>query len=493
MIYGFDCAAPESVGIPSGSILAFMDRLKAEKRNVHGFLLYRHGKLISKAIAPPYTFDDKRHVYSISKSFTGTAIGIARDEGLLTLGDRLIDIFPESVPENISANLARMTVHDVLSMTCGHPDAAEGCMMGNNDWVKAFLAREVPYTPGTHFAYNSGGTYMLSAIITKLTGMSMLDYLTPRLFEPLGITGVTWDACPKGINLGGWGFRTSPVDMLKLGVLYLNGGYWNGKRIVSRDWVKLASSYKADNGVDGGSDWGSGYCYQMWRCQHNCFRGDGMCGQLIIVSPDKDMVLSLISEDNSFQPICDAYWETIFASTEKNLSTYRMDPYFKEEMTADDVLPENPDMLASLRRAEENWTALELLGGSEGKYTGTLRLESGMTESVQVDVDGDCAEFTLTFKNGLVKKICAGSGTWVRNHYGEFPLTLIEYMVANPVAPVSLAASFRMEKNKIFLNVQCTNSPHGFRIVIDTAADVITKTRALPPYPVQEIKFTPAE
>jgi len=492
MFYGLNTASPESVGVPSEAILAFMNRLKEEERNVHGFVLYRHGKVISKCIAPPYDFEDKRHVYSISKSFTGTAIGVARDEGLLNLSDRVIDIFPESLPEEISPNLARMTIHDLLCMSCGHDCCPASAMLNVEDWVKFFLAREVPYVPGTHFEYNSGGSYMLSAIITKLTGLKMIDYLRPRLFEPLGITNVSWDECPKGINLGGWGFRTSSVDMMKLGVMYLNGGYWNGKRIVSRDWVKLASSYKISNGVDRGDDWGSGYCYQIWRCQHNCFRGDGMCGQMLIISPDKDMILSIISEDDSFQEMCDAYWDTIFASASGNLNTYRMDPFFKEEMTAGDVLPENPKNLAALRAAEEAWTAIELLGGgdrvqSDG-FRRTLTLAEGAAESVEIAIDGDKAEFTVSFRSGLVHKICAGNGVWVKNRFDAFPRETVEFMVAERVAPVSMGASFRVDGDKILVNVQCTNSPHGFCHVIDLAEGEITQKRALPPYRTQKIR-----
>jgi len=474
---GFDFASPESVGVPSGAVLDFMKRLRDEGRNVHGFMLWRHGKLISKCIAPPFDYDSKRHAYSISKTFTSTAIGIARDEGLLTLGERLVDIFPESVPETISPNLAKMTVHDVLCMGCGHDNNSDPVMMAaeDGDWVKAFLAKDVPHVPGTHFAYNSGATYMLSAIITKRTGMKLIDYLRPRLFEPLGITDVVWDECPRGINLGGWGFRCSHTDMLKLGIMYLSGGYWRGQRIVSRDWVKLASSYKISNGVDRGDDWGSGYCYQIWRCQHNCFRGDGAFGQLLIMSPDRDMVLALISEDNSFQDMCNTYWDTVFASAVGTLHTYRMDPLFSEDMVKEDVLPENPEVLAELRSAEENWTATELLGGSVGEFEGKLTVDGGRVGAVDVKVEGENALFTLFFRDGLVKMIKAGSGKWVKNSFDEFPRTEFEVMVAKDIAPVEMCVSFRMDGDKIFVNAQATNSPHGARITIDLGECTVTK------------------
>ncbi len=480
--YGFDLASPESVGVPSSSITAFMERLRKEGLNVHGFMLYRHGRLISKCVAPPLDFSSKRHIYSISKVFLATAVGIARDEGLLTLGDRVIDIFPESVPETVSENLARMTVHDLLCMACGHNGIAEPDMMAasDGDWVKAFFARKIPYVPGTHFQYNSGGSYMLSAIVTRLTGMDLMAYLEPRLFAPLGIEGVKWDACPKGIRLGGWGLHVSHEDMLKLGVLYLNGGTWNGKRLISRDWVKLASSYKISNGVDLGHDWGSGYGYHFWRCQHNCFRGDGSYGQLLIMSPDKDMVLSLISEDNNFQMLCNAYWDTVFASCTHTLSTYRMDPFFTEDMVKDDVLPENPEALAALRAAEAGFTAMPLLGGGEGALAAKLTVDGGAVGTVDVTADGNGALFTLFFRNGLVKMVRAGNGEWVMNRFDEFPRKVLEDVMADyavrDMDAMEFGASCRMEGNRLFVHVQVTNTPHGIRFVIDLEAGTITKS-----------------
>ncbi|MBE6542300.1 MAG: serine hydrolase [Ruminococcaceae bacterium] len=476
----FEFASPESVGIPSSSITAFIDRLKTEKRNVHGFMLYRHGKLISKCIAQPYRFEDKRHVYSISKTFTGTAIGFARDEGLLTLGDRLIDIFSGSAAENISPNLARMTVHDLLSMTCGHSDGAEEDMMraSDGDWVRAFLAREVPHIPGTYFAYNSGGSYMLSAIITKLTGLSMFDYLKPRLFEPLGISGVTWDTCPKGINVGGWGMHASLEDILKIGVLYLNGGVWEGKQIISRDWVKLASSYKINE-----------YGYHIWRKEHNCFGAEGAFGQIVIISPDKDMVLALISEDNSFNFLYNAYWYTIYAAAKNNMNTYRMESRFRDVMTADDVLPENLNDLAILRRKEESFAAMELLCGSYGSYHGRIIPKDQRAKSVQIAINGDISEFTVSFRDGIVETVRAGNGSWVRNHFERFPKDQIEYLAVDAISPVSLGACFKIEGDKIYLNVQCTDSPHGFRYTIDLGECVIQKTRECPGSLTEKIEF----
>ncbi len=479
--YGFELASPESVGVSSAAIAEFIHRLRTGFRN-HGFLLYRHGKLISKCVAPPYEFDSKRHVYSISKVFTSTAIGMARDEGLLTLGERLIDIFPEDLPEEISPNLARMTVQDLLTMSCGHDSVAEPRMMADpdGDWVKSFLSREIPYVPGTHFQYNSGGSYMLSAIITKRTGLNLMDYLRPRLFEPLGIEGVSWDECPRGISLGGWGFHTSQVDMLKLGVLYLNGGVWEGKRIISRDWVRMAGTYKIATGTDEGHDWASGYGYHFWRGQHNCFRGDGSYGQLLIVSPDKDMVLSLISEDNNFQPICNAYWETVFASAEGNLNTYRMDPFFTEDLVRGDGLPEDPAALAALRQAEDGFTSMELLGGSMGSLDCKLTLEGSEVGTVDVKTDHDGALFTLFFRNGLVKMVRAGNGEWAVNRFDEFPRRTLEdcmkeYAVKE-IVPMTFGASCRMEENRLLVNVQTMNTPHGIRFVIDLAEGVITKS-----------------
>lgn len=488
--FSFKTATPESVGVDSRAITAFARRIKDKGLGVQGFMFYRHGKLVSQMIASPYDFESKRHVYSISKTWTSTAIGLARDEGLLSLTDRIIDIFPDKLPEKISDNLRRMTIHDVLCMTCGHSGCAAGDMISSpdGDWIKAFLAKDVPFEPGRHFAYNSGGSYMLSAIITRLTGKSMVEYLTPRLLNPLGISGAYSDVCPRGICYGGWGMHVSEADMLKLGVLYLNGGVWEGERILSRDWVRLASSYKSDNENGGSKDWSNGYCYQIWRCQNNCFRGDGAYGQLIVVSPDADSVLALISEDNRFQDICDAYWETIFAACSKS-TPYRMEYFYAEP---DDSIPENPVALAELRDVEKSFCYNELLRGDEEKsFAAEYALEGDSpVKAVGIETEGKRAAFILRFENGRICRLEASNGSWSRNKLSYFPACVFEMMVSRDTyRECEPSISFKWDGGKLLADVQCVDSPHGCRLTFDFDEETLTRVSTLYAYDKTVIKL----
>ena len=183
-------------------------------------------------------------LFSLSKSFTSTAVGLAAAEGRLSVDDRVVSFFPEDVPAEVSENLAAMRVHDLLSMATGHAEDTTRYLHERQDgnWAKAFLARPVEHTPGTHFVYNSGATYMLSAIVQKLTGQKIVDYLQPRLFAPLGIEHPTWENCPRGINVGGWGLNIKTEDIARFGQMYLQKGAWQGQQLVSAAWVAAATT-----------------------------------------------------------------------------------------------------------------------------------------------------------------------------------------------------------------------------------------------------------
>lgn len=220
-----------------------------------------------------------------------------------------------------------MRVRDLLSMTTGHEKDTTSAFRNpdNKDWVKAFLAQPVTRQPGTHFVYNSGATYMLSAILHKLTGQTLLDYLTPRLFEPLGITDMDWEVDPAGINVGGWGLRLKTEDIAKFGQLYLQEGKWNEKQIIPANWVKEATlAHILQPGKDEDrdkSDWLQGYGYQFWRCRNNAYRGDGAYGQYCVVIPEKQMVVAITSETPDLQIILDHVWEHLIPEGNQKLGT----------------------------------------------------------------------------------------------------------------------------------------------------------------------------
>ena len=306
-------SAPEAEGISSAAILKFVNTAEKRIDALHSFMLLRHGRVVAQGWWSPYRAACVHQLFSLSKSFTSTAVGLAVAEGRLSVDDPVLSFFPEDAPARPGRNLLAMRVRHLLSMATGHDHDTTGFLHRRKDgnWAAAFLARPVKFEPGTHFLYNTGATYMLSAILQKLTGQTLMEYLTPRLFEPLGITQAWWESDPRGVNVGGWGLNVTTDAIARLGQLYLNRGVWNGQRILPEAWVEEASSPQAPFSAGGGSDWQQGYGYQFWRCQHNAYRGDGAFGQYCIVMPDQDAVLAITSGVKDMQAVLDLVWTTL--------------------------------------------------------------------------------------------------------------------------------------------------------------------------------------
>jgi CubicO group peptidase (beta-lactamase class C family) len=310
---------PELQGVKSSGILDFIHAVESEKLNLHSLMVLRYGKVLAEGWWAPYQPDLKHTLYSLSKSFTSSAIGFAVAEGKISVTDKVISFFPDQVPAEISVNLGNMKVQDLLTMRTGHAKDSTPALRDaeNPNWVKSFLAYPVEHEPGTFFVYNSGATYMLSAIIQKLTGQTLLEYLTPRLFKPLDIVGADWETDPNGVNTGGWGLRVKTEDIAKFGQLYLQKGVWDGARVLPEKWVEEATSaHVPSKGTD--SDWEQGYGYQFWRCRHDAYRGDGAFGQYCIVLPEKDMVIAITSETGDMGAIMNQIWKHILPAVQKS-------------------------------------------------------------------------------------------------------------------------------------------------------------------------------
>jgi CubicO group peptidase (beta-lactamase class C family) len=311
-------STPESQGVASAQILKFLDALAQSDHEFHSLMIVRHGRVIAEGWWAPYGALLRHMLYSLSKSFTSTAVGFAVTEGRLSVDDRVTSFFPGELPKPVSENLASLKVKHLLTMSAGQAENSTSEMTKEQNWVKAFLALPMPEPPGSVFLYNSGATYMLSAIVQKLTGQRVQDYLTPRLFEPLEIRGITWETCPLGINTGGWGLSIRTEHIAKFGQFYLQKGVWNGRQLLPAAWIEEATTSKIQQPAGPGadlqtlkrtSDWHQGYCYQFWRCRHHAFRGDGAFGQYCIVLPDQDAVIAATSESADLQGELNLMWD----------------------------------------------------------------------------------------------------------------------------------------------------------------------------------------
>ncbi|MET0556597.1 MAG: serine hydrolase domain-containing protein [Vicinamibacteria bacterium] len=308
-------SAPEAQGIPSAAILAFVEAAEAKNLGVHSVMVLRHGHVVAEGWWAPYGKDDPHMLYSLSKSFTSTAVGIAVAERKLTLDDHVLASFPDP-PADPSQNLMAMRLRDLLTMSTGHhaEDVERGFSFGGDEVLtKAFLALPVAHKPGTHFWYNTPATYMASAMVQKATGEKVVDYLKSRLFDPLGITGQTWEESKQGVTVGGYGLKIKTEDIARFGQLYLQKGLWNGQRLLPADWVAAATARQTSNGSAPTSDWEQGYGYQFWRCRHGLYRGDGAFGQYCIVMPEQDAVVAITSGTRDMGAIMNLVWDHILA------------------------------------------------------------------------------------------------------------------------------------------------------------------------------------
>lgn len=301
-------SAPEAQGVSATALVQFVDALD-HIDGLHGVMVVRHGQVIAEGWWTPYNAAHQHVLYSLSKSFTSSAVGFAVAEGKLSIDDPILKFFPDDAPPNPSDNLKAMRIRDLLMMSTGHQD--EPPTAPDEMCPKSFLAQPVPHLPGTHFKYNTAATFMLSAIVQKVTGQTVLDYLRPRLFEPLDIEHPVWDTNFQGISLGGYGLRVHTEDIAKFGLLYLHHGNWQGKQLLPAEWVTMATSRQTSNGSNPDSDWNQGYGFQFWRCRHNAFRGDGAFGQYCVVMPDQDTVVAINSGVKDMQSVLNVIWDKL--------------------------------------------------------------------------------------------------------------------------------------------------------------------------------------
>ncbi|WP_194924463.1 serine hydrolase domain-containing protein [Catenulispora pinisilvae] len=305
-------SAPSAQATDARGVIAFLDAIEGVPGiEPHGVMLLRHGQVIAEGWWAPYTPDELHHLYSLSKLFTSTAAGFAWAEGLLDLDAPVISYFPELDAEVTDPASRSILVRHVASMSAGHStEQWDRALTADPDEpVRGFLLEPPDGTPGVTFAYSQSSTFALGAIIQRVAGQSLVEYLRPRLFEPLGIGEVFWLRHPAGRDLGFAGLHATTEAVARLGQLYLQGGSWDGQQLLAPEWVAEATRAHVDNsgGGDSESDWAKGYGFQFWMCRHG-YRGDGAYGQYCVILPEQDAVLAMTSETHDMQAVLDAVW-----------------------------------------------------------------------------------------------------------------------------------------------------------------------------------------
>lgn len=438
-------ATPESQGVSSAGITDFMNGVDTSGVELHSFMFIRHGKVIAEGWWEPYGAGSKHIMYSASKTFTATAIGLAVSEKRLKLDDKVVSFFPASVPDTLHEYMKAMTVKDLLMMATGQD--AEPRRGQNDDWIRAFLLKDPVDEPGTVFRYNNTATFMLSAIVQQVTGETLYDYLRPRIFLPLGMKGIDWDLSPQGINLGMIGLRLHTEDMAKFGQLLLQNGSWNGRQLIAEEWVAEATTKHIDS--HGGNekmapetnDWVQGYCYQMWRCRNNGIRLDGLAGQFVLILPDYDAVIALTANARNTQKELDLVWSYLLPAI-KNNGAIEEDPANFKAMT---------DKAASLYinpspgKSSESPVAARI----SGKSIEMQESLSGIKELV-LNFENDHCLITFTRESGS-QSIKAGVNYW---GHAETSLTSLLSAPRTP-SPKSRDANYNILQPVIRVAASC--------------------------------------
>ena len=476
-------SSPERQGISSAAILAFVERADSEVDALHSFMLVRHGHVVAEGWWSPYNAATPHMLYSLSKSFTSTAVGLAIADGKLSLDDPVLKFFPQDAPAEPSANLRSMRVRDLLRMNTGHDKeptiwswTSSATSAEQDPWAKTFLAQPVPFKPGSRFLYNSPGTYMLSSIVQRATGVTVLDYLRPRLFEPLGIEHPIWPTSPQGVTLGAFGLMIRTEDIARFGQLYLQRGVWRGRQLIPATWVAAATALQTSNGSSPESDWDQGYGYQFWRSRHNSYRGDGAFGQYCLILPDVDAVVVITSGVRDMQAVMNIVWQTLLPALGPR------------------ALPEDAAARKKLNQKLAGLVLQPPAGRPRGPMTAAIsgrwyqfpENDRGI-KAVALDWQGDSAALRVRTAAGETRTPI-GAGTWALSRGGF--TNGIDQFLSVPAQPL-VAASGAWAADSVFtLKLALYETPYattlnfrfdGDHVVLDAEYNVSFGPTKLPP------------
>ncbi|MCL2516522.1 MAG: beta-lactamase family protein [Microbacteriaceae bacterium] len=439
-----ELSSPESLGIDPAAITRFADALDAGKHGVHGLVIARHGRVAAEGWWHPYRPEDPHMMFSVSKTFTSLAVGLAISEGLLALDEPTHAVFPEL------REIPGQTIRHLLTMTTGHPDDLWGVFMAlpERDWAELFFESPAPYPPGEHYVYSTASTYALAAAVTRRTGVSVSEYLTSRLFQPLGWETPFWERDARGIEHGGTGLKLTTRQLAQLGQLLLQRGEWEGRQLVPAEWVDQASSWQTRNPwFEPSIESRLGYGFQLWRSSHG-FRADGMCGQFAVVIPELDLVVTTTSGSSDANQILTTIWRELLPG-----------------VTPGHEGAGEPDgrALALEGRAVPEPTPAEPDAAAEASLDGrTFALQGNPSgiERLAVRFAPDSVAFDFTTKAG-VASLVAGRRDWV---YGQTSSPLESL----PIVPCAARASWAHD-GALELHVQLIGTP--FRWVWRLIAD----------------------
>lgn len=406
---------PEKQNVDSKAIERMFDYWDKMNTHVHSCAIMRGGKLISLCAWEPYKVDSLHMLNSMSKTFTSIGVMYAMQEGLIDEEDYVISFFPEVCSEvKICENMKKMKVKHLLTMTTGHyPDNAD-FIINDSDPVKMFLSSDVLLEPGTKYVYNTGATYMISLIISKVTGMSLSEYLVPRLFEPLGIENIFWESDSDGNSYGGFGLNIDILSAAKTGQFLLNRGSVDGRQLLSPELIDRATSALVSTADMEGqawldelreckewqpSDWDCGYGWQIWRCVYKgAYRADGAFGQYCVIVPEHDLVVAVFSGSECSQYLLKGIWDCLIPGIDcceanigdssvlkKRKSEFMSGSSVPEEQETDSLfggvysVPDNPLGIKSIRLVSYGLTEFE---GCRGSY----EVKSGYNEWIYNDL-----------------------------------------------------------------------------------------------------------
>jgi len=457
----FQTATPESVGISSASVKRLVDTMCNHKefRENHGFMIIRKKKIIAQGYFAPYK-DEQHVIHSCSKAFTATAIGFAAQEGLLSVDDFVADYFPEFLPENPHPNMLKLTIRHLLIMSNGHSRNVFKRPYGEispEQLLRDFFSVDYKCDPGEKFSYNNTNTYVLSAIIKKVTGLDPIDYLRPRLLDKLGINPFYYTD-DNGMFVGFGTMRLTLEELARFGQFYMDGCVWEGEQLLSKEWAALATQKHIENAkADRNGDWDQGYAFQMWRGKHNSFRFCGAFGQICAVYPDHDMMFLVNSgSDEEIQKELDSFYDNVLT----NIS---------------DKLPENTDEFNNLKSYCES-LSLPAIFSKPSPFINRINgktfalSDCGEIISAKLDFSTEACHVLLNFKNGSCFEFDAGLKDFA---YTDCPDTHVVSLQPKDDAKC-VATGYWKEMNEFKVTAHMVPTQTMFTLNFDFSCDALT-------------------